>query len=64
MRVSWRYKEIEGKITYAVPTQLASLDLLKSEEMEGSTEREGQPKRVLGHYWRDVLVGTKVTEMK
>jgi hypothetical protein len=31
---------MEGKTTYAVPTQLASLDLLKSEEMEGSTERE------------------------
>ena len=51
--------------TYDVPTQLASLDLLKSEEMEGSTARKKfQQKWISGCYERNVLVGTKVTEKK
>lgn len=59
MRVSWRYKIS----TYDVPTQLASLDLLKSEEMEGSTVGEKiNKRRISGCYERNVLVGTKVTE--
>ena len=31
-------------VTYDVPTQLASLDLLKSEEMEGNTVEKGSTK--------------------
>ena len=50
--------------TYDVPTQLASLDLLKSEEMEDNTNGGNFNKRVLGYDEKDVLVGTKVTETK
>ena len=42
MEVSYVIYQIN--VTYDVPTQLASLDLLKSEEMEGSTEKTNSAK--------------------
>ena len=64
MEVSYVIYQINA--TYDVPTQLASLDLLKSEEMEGSTEKKSSAKeKVIQAVMRgNVLVGTKVTEKK
>ena len=59
-RVSWKYRKIEDK-TYDVPTQLASLDLLKSEEMEGSTVRGRFNER---KYFQVILKRTYLLELK
>ena len=54
MEVSYVIYQIN--VTYDVPTQLASLDLLKSEEMEGSTEKTNSAKEKVRMLWEETYL--------